>query len=86
MENILLIGISVDEFRDLISNCVEESIKRHMPIEQPHEETLLNVEQMAQYLGVSKATVHTWKKEGRIPFHRLGRRVYFKKSEILKGY
>jgi len=50
------------------------------------DERLLNVEEIAEYLGVSKVTIFTWKREGKLPFHRLGRRVFFKESEILKGY
>jgi excisionase family DNA binding protein len=37
---------------------------------------------VANYLKCSKQTIHNLKKEGVLPFYRLGRKVYFKKSEI----
>jgi len=46
--------------------CVRQSIKEHIRIE-PKEESLLNTDQLADYLGVSKPTIHTWKKEGKLP-------------------
>lgn len=86
MEEIIVIGITVQELRDLIYRCVQESIQEHLKMEPKEDDSLLIVDEVAKYLGVSKVTIHVWEKEGKLPFHRMGRRVYFKKSEILKGF
>lgn len=87
MKEYILIKMSVQELKDLVSECVSEAMNEHFKSEpQPKDEALLKTDEIAKYLGVSKVTIHTWKREGKIPFHRLGRRIYFKKSEILKGY
>lgn len=45
-------------------------------------ETNYDIAGLARYLGCSVQTIHNLKKEGVIPFYRLGRKVYFKRSEI----
>ena len=45
-------------------------------------ETKFDIAGLARYLDCSVQTVHNLKKEGILPFYRLGRKVYFKKSEI----
>lgn len=42
----------------------------------------LSVEEIAQYLGVSKDTVYTWITKRGMPAHRIGRLWKFKADEI----
>ena len=44
----------------------------------------LSVEQIAEYLGVSKDTVYAWVADKDMPGHRVGRFWKFKKEEIDK--
>ncbi len=44
---------------------------------------LLTVEEACAMLSVTRVTLHTWKKSGRLPYHRIGHRVYFKEEEIM---
>lgn len=52
-------------------------------VAEPGQEVLILAPQAAQLLNVSLSTLHSYKKQGIIPFHRIGRRVYFRESEIL---
>lgn len=44
----------------------------------------LNTEQAAQYLGISKATLETWRstKTIRVPFYRVGDRVFYTRVDL----
>jgi len=42
----------------------------------------LSVDEIAEYLGVSKDTVYTWVSSKGMPGHRVGRFWKFKKDEI----
>lgn len=46
------------------------------------DERWLSVEEIAEYLGVSKDTVYTWVSSKRMPGHRVGRFWKFKKEEV----
>jgi excisionase family DNA binding protein len=46
------------------------------------EDRWLSVEEIAQYLGISKDTVYTWINVKGIPAHKIGRLWKFKKDEV----
>jgi predicted site-specific integrase-resolvase len=43
------------------------------------------MDDVCNLLQVSWVTINKWKKSGRIPFHRISNRVFYKKSEILES-
>jgi predicted DNA-binding transcriptional regulator AlpA len=74
---------------EALSQCIREAVRaelqEHFKLSsnQPHEERLLSKQELAAELGVSLVTLTDWMKKG-LPFLRLHKRVYFKKSEVLK--
>ena len=45
------------------------------------DEKWVNLEDIAEYLSVSKDTIRMWMKEGKLPINRAGKRYKFKISE-----
>lgn len=45
-------------------------------------EKWVNLEDVAEYLRVSKDTIRAWIRENKIPFYKAGKRYKFKISEI----
>lgn len=83
-----VIVIETSDLAKLIEDAVEVALLRKslqiVPVEAK-ESTLLSIDEAAELLNVSVSTIHTYKRDGLLPFHRIGRRVYFQKSEILLG-
>lgn len=73
-----------DFIREAIKEVLTEELLSLRPIEKKEreEEVVFTIAELAKYLKCSLPTIHAMKKEGLIPFYRLGRKVYFKKSEI----
>lgn len=46
------------------------------------ENRWLSVEDIAQYLGISKDTVYTWINKKNMPAHKIGRLWKFKRDEV----
>jgi excisionase family DNA binding protein len=46
------------------------------------EDRWLSVEEIAQYLGISKDTVYTWISSKKMPAQKIGRLWKFKKDEV----
>jgi hypothetical protein len=74
---------------EALSQCIREAVRAEL---QEHfktggsqitEERLLSKQELGAELGVSLVTLTDWMKKG-LPFLRLHKRVYFKKSEVLK--
>ena len=47
------------------------------------DDELLTIDQAAQLLDVCRQTIHEWKRRGLLPYHKMGKRTYFKKSDLL---
>ncbi|MET4080254.1 excisionase family DNA binding protein [Pedobacter sp. UYP30] len=46
---------------------------------------LLDMEETMEILKVSKVTIHNWKKKGFIKSYKVGRKLYFKKAELVEA-
>ncbi|MBB6126377.1 helix-turn-helix domain-containing protein [Mucilaginibacter lappiensis] len=69
-----------------IRDAVRAELQEHFKTDNnkpPQEERLLSKQELAEELGVSLVTLTAWMKKG-LPFLRLHKRIYFKKSEVLK--
>lgn len=85
MTGTIFTSLNVDDLLDMIDGCIKDalSIKEEAKTEQSEPEDLLSIEDIQKIFKVSKVTVHKWKKKGLIPFYKMNRRVYFKKSEVI---
>jgi len=50
--------------------------------EKDMTEKWVNLEDIAEHLSVSKDTIRTWVKEGKLPVYRAGKQYKFKISEV----
>lgn len=66
-----------------VAECFDNELKSFLKNSMKEEETLLNIVEACQLLKVSKVTIHKWKKNKILPFHRIGRKIYFKRSEVI---
>jgi len=74
---------------EALSRCIRDAVRAELQDHfktgglQPQDERLLSKQELSEELGVSLVTLTDWMKKG-LPFLRLHKRVYFKKSEVLK--
>jgi len=74
---------------EALSQCIRDAIRAELQqhfktggSQPPDSEKLLSKQELAAELGVSLVTLTDWMKKG-LPYLRLHKRVYFKKSEVL---
>ena len=79
----------ISELLELIKKSVAESfdteLKTFLKNSMKEEEQLLKIEEACVLLKVSKVTIHKWKKQNKIRSYRIGRKIYFKKSELMNS-
>jgi len=51
-------------------------------VEVTMEHRLIDIIELAEYLGISKHTLYTWVSQRKIPYHKVGRLTKFDKAEI----
>ena len=83
--SIVVIGKS--ELQILIEAAVENALakSRHQTPAVSQKTNLLTILEVADLLQVSVSSVNVYKKQGTIPFYRIGRRVFFKEAEVLES-
>jgi excisionase family DNA binding protein len=83
---VLLLQLSKEDLKAIIRDTFHELLK-DIPFrtKQEDQKDLLKMDEVCDLLKVSRVTVHQWKKTGRIPFHRISNRVFFKKSEVMNS-
>ena len=78
-----LYALTVGQFKSLLNQ--EISIYKSetlIPIAAPEPNERFDIGGLAEYLKVSKTTIHAYKNRRVFPFYQTGRTVYFLKSEV----
>ena len=75
MNNVVFLSISIDELKDI----VRDAVKQELNIKK--EKELMTFEEARVFLNISQSCLNQWKAQGKIPFQKLGKRVFFSKSE-----
>jgi excisionase family DNA binding protein len=84
MKHIIMENISAEELKIMIQEAVTTALQeRSKPEEVKKDDELLRLWEVADLLKVSKVTIHTWKRENKIPFYRISNKIYFKKNEVI---
>ena len=77
---------SILELGKVVQESVKKEIKSLFPeyLKKSNEEqVLLNRKQACKLLGCSLTTLYHYQKDGRIPYHQVGRKIFFDKAELL---
>lgn len=82
--DIFLSSIPISELKEVISEVLDEKFNSNprQPLLNKKEEDYATRKEVAKRLRISLPTLTTYIKEGRIPYHRIGRRVLFKWDEV----
>ncbi|MCX6249815.1 MAG: helix-turn-helix domain-containing protein [Bacteroidetes bacterium] len=85
MENIFMIIKDKTEFFEALNEWEASKIPSGKPETKDPDELYLSQREAARFLRVSLPTLISWKKARKIPFYQHGRKVLFKKSEVLEA-
>ena len=82
-----LIHSTVEDVSALIRKILQEELAKIALAKDESEEneSLIKIEDVVKILHVSKPTIFAWIRKKKIPCHRMGSRLYFKRSEIMKA-
>lgn len=49
------------------------------------QKEILSMDELMKWLNISRATVHRWRKDSILNAYFLGKKIFFKRSEVLKS-
>ena len=75
-EQLIFFSLSKDELQNMITNAVKHAF------ETKQEKELMTFKETCELLNISASCLNQWKSQGRIPFKKLGKRIFFSRAEI----
>lgn len=81
MREEIIISMPKKELEELVRSSVLSAIEQSERPKQGKE--LMTFEDTREFLDISASTLFKWKRENRIPYRRIGKRIYFHKGEII---
>lgn len=85
--DVIIVNLSLSELENIIQKAVSEGLgKFNNKLEEPNQkDQLISRIQAADFLNISLPTLTKYVKQGKIPAHRIGSRILFRKNEILNS-
>ncbi len=83
-----LYALTIGEFIELTKQLVAETLKEREQKKETDKNKdeekaeTFNILELAKFLRCSKVSIHNYKRLG-MPFYRIGRKILFKKNEVL---
>lgn len=84
MEQFTVIKMNPEEIRLMIKESISQAIG-NLPKNEAENKVLgdlISIDELGQILGVSKVSLLKWRKQGILPYKKIGKRVYFDKKEV----
>lgn len=84
--NVQFVQITADELANLINEQVKKNLSELKKefLSKEADDELLTREQTADFLQVDVSTLYLWAKKGKIKPYGIGKRRYFKRSELIE--
>ena len=84
MKEIIYAGVSADDHIKAtakeVFNLLYPEIQKLLGNNQPNK--YYSADQICEMLGISKPTIHEWRRRGILRVYRLGSRVYYKWEDV----
>ncbi|MEO8769016.1 MAG: helix-turn-helix domain-containing protein [Ferruginibacter sp.] len=66
---------------------IEETIRKVLREQNPSQlEELLTSSQVKKFLNISSNTLQAWRDNNKIPFTRIGKKIFYNKSQIISSF
>ena len=82
MDSEMIFQYNRDEFKSLLKEALREILSEDK-IESTNESTLINIQEAAALLNLAVNTIYEKTSEKIIPHYKHGKKIMFKKSELL---
>lgn len=83
-----LVHVSIEDMTSIMREVVATELQKVKELisatpKEDDSEKILTREEVCKLLKVSTTTLHNWKNDGVLINHKVGRRVYYMKSDVM---
>jgi len=69
---------------NLFQNAISDLIEKVSFITSNPDQIILSNKQLQELMGISRKTAQKWRDNGLINYYKIGREIFYRKSDILK--
>lgn len=82
----LMLPVNKDELKRLLEESIRKILNENISVseETTRKDVILNVKEASELLNLAKQTIYGLTSRNQIPFFKRGKKLYFKKQELLK--
>lgn len=87
MNKHILTSMNSDELKGLLKEILEESNLKDIFLskQEKKRQDFLTTSDLLKQFNICRTTLYLWRKKGLIPYHRIGRRIYFLEHEVVEA-
>ena len=78
-----LVVVETDQLYLIIKQAIKEVLSEKE--ENKNSKDLMNFNETCDFLGIHPSTLNKWKAENKIPYKRLGKRIFFSRKDVLSS-
>ena len=67
----------------MLIEAINNAVKKINAAKEKNEQELITDDEMQRRLGVSRTTLYNWRKDGTIPYLRIGKKLFYRWKEII---
>ena len=67
----------------MLIEAINSAVKKINTAKEKNEQELITDDEMQRRLGVSRTTLYNWRKDGTIPYLRIGKKLFYRWKEII---
>ena len=79
-----IIVIPEEQAVGIIKDTIDKHLEKFNPDKKKESDKLFTIREAMDYFSVSASTIHKYKRDNLLKFRRIGRKVYFLKSDLDK--
>ena len=85
MDRLILTQIPISELKQIIKEAIMEILKENKLISDSDDfYKIMTLDEASNFLQLAKPTIYAKTSKRVIPFHKVGKKLYFKKADLLQ--
>lgn len=84
-KSVMVTEISPEDFEVMLKETIRKVLSEQSQVKSVVEDQLMSDKELEKLLGVSRATLYLWRRDGKILYQRIGKKIFYKVSEVEKA-
>ncbi len=85
-KSVMVTELSPEDLQVMMEETIRKVLgEQSQPNKSRVEGQLMSDGELEKLMGVSKATLYLWRRDGKIPYQRIGKKIFYKISDVEKA-